>query len=371
MVPGQRPGGRRLARGRRPCRRHHPRGGPKLVGEAFPNRPPAFHANHTGQLNALRNRIAVGDVVVLPLKTTGHLALGTVTRGYEYLASEPDATRRHSIGVDWTRTDVPRSAVKQDLLYSLGSVMTICEISRNDGAWRLAQVLKTGQDPGARTGTATPDTASGVEVDQTDSAATEIDVVQVAADRIQVAIGERFAGHRLADLVAAVLTAEGYVCDTSPPGPDGGIDIVAGRGPLGLDKPTVTVQVKSQTAPVGIEVVNQLLGACAALQATQALLVAWGGLTRPARQLAEAQRLNLRVGSRRLTHLPAQLVVGRLYEANGSQVLTLSSLPHLTRPIREVLPRNRTRLRAASSSFLTRLGRRTLLCRRRATNLNR
>lgn len=77
----------------------------KLVEEAFPTRPPAFHANHTGQLNALRNRIAVGDIVVLPLKTTGHLALGTVTRGYEYLASEPDATRRHSIGVDWTRTD--------------------------------------------------------------------------------------------------------------------------------------------------------------------------------------------------------------------------------------------------------------------------
>lgn len=199
--------------------------------------------------------------------------------------------------------------------------MTICEISRNDGAWRLAQVLKTGQHPGARTGTTTPDTASRVEVDPTDSAATEIDVVQVAADRIQVAIGERFAGHRLADLVAAVLTAEGYVCDTSPPGPDGGIDIVHGPGPLGLDKPTVTVQVKSQTAPVGIEVVNQLLGACAALQATQALLVAWGGLTMPARQLAEAQRLNLRV-----------------WEADDLLGRVLANYPSLDEMIRTELP---------------------------------
>jgi hypothetical protein len=143
-------------------------------------------------------------------------------------------------------------------------------------AWRMEQMLKTGQDPGARAGTATPDTTSGEDVDPTDHAATDIDVVQVAADRIQIAIGERFAGHRLANLVAAALTAEGYVCDTSPPGPDGGLDIVAGRGPLGLDQPTVAVQVKSQAAPVGIEVVNQLLGACAAIQATQALLVAWG-----------------------------------------------------------------------------------------------
>jgi restriction system protein len=267
----------------------------KLVEDAFPTQPAAFHANHTGQLHALRNRIAVGDIVVLPLKTTRHLALGTVSCGYRYLADEADPDRRHTIGVEWTRTDVPRTAIKQDLLYSLGAFLTVCEISRNDGAWRLQQVLETGQDPGARSSVPTQATDDTEDSDPSDSSATEIDVVQVAADRIQVAIGERFAGYRLAELVAAVLRAEGYACDTSPPGPDGGVDIVAGRGPLGLDEPTVAVQVKSQASPVGAHVVDQLLGVCAALQAKQALLVAWGGLTKPARAKVKAQRLNLRV----------------------------------------------------------------------------
>ena len=294
----------------------------KVVEEAFPTSSSAFHANATGQLHALRNRVAVGDIVVLPLKTTRHVALGTVSHGYQYLASEPDPDRRHIVRVEWTRTDVPRSAIKQDLLYSLGAFLTICEISRNDGAWRLEQVLKTGQDPGARSGVITPTTTTvGEEVDPTDSSTAEIDVVQVASDRIQVAIGERFAGHRLADLVKAVLTAEGYVCDKAPPGPDGGVDIVAGRGPLGLDPPTVVVQVKSQASPVGIEVVNQLLGACAALQATQALLVAWGGLTKPARQLAESQRLNLRV-----------------WEADDLLEKVLANYPRLDEKIRADLP---------------------------------
>jgi restriction system protein len=266
----------------------------ELVEEGFPANGPAFHANATGQLHALRNRIAIGDIVVLPLKTTKHLALGTVTSAYRYLADEPDTDRRHIIGVTWTRTDVPRSAIKQDLLYSLGAFLTICKISRNDGEWRLAQVLKTGQDPGARS-SQTPYTTGEEELDPTDSSTTEIDVVQVAADRIRLVIGEQFAGHRLAHLVAAVLTAEGYVCNVSPPGPDGGVDIVAGRGPLGLDPPTVAVQVKSQSSPVSSQVVTQLLGSCTVLQATQGLLVTWGGLTKPARDLARANQLSLRV----------------------------------------------------------------------------
>lgn len=291
----------------------------RLVEKAFPTQSAAFHANHTGQLHALRNRVAVGDIVVLPLKTTRHLAFGTVTRSYEYLADEPDPDRRHTVGIEWTQTEVPRSVVKQDLLYSLGAFLTVCEISRNDGAWRLEQVLKTGLDPGARRALAGNETG-GEDVDPTDSSASEIDVVQVAADRIQIAIGEQFTGRRLEALVAAVLAAEGYVCDTSPPGPDGGVDIVAGRGPLGLDQPTV-VQVKSQASPVGSEVVSQLLGARATLNATHALLVAWGGLTKPARAAVVAQRSHIRV-----------------WEADDLLARVLANYPRLDEATRADLP---------------------------------
>ena len=105
--------------------------------------------NYVGQLWMLRNQVRVGDLVVMPLKTTSRIALGAVTRPYWY-RGDPDPDKRHVVSVDWKRTDVPRTAVRQDLLNSLGSARTICTITRNDGAWRLHQLLLTGHDPGPR-----------------------------------------------------------------------------------------------------------------------------------------------------------------------------------------------------------------------------
>lgn len=90
--------------------------------------------NYTGQLWALRDRIQVGDLMVLPLKTTSQIAFGRVTGGYEYLADELDPSRRHILRVKWERTDVPRTAIKQDLLFMLGSAITVFKPSRNDAA---------------------------------------------------------------------------------------------------------------------------------------------------------------------------------------------------------------------------------------------
>jgi restriction system protein len=72
-------------------------------------------------------------------------------------------------------------------------------------------------------------------------------------------IAEDFAGHGLATLVTALLTAEGFICTQAPPGPDGGIDITAGGGPLGLDPPLLLAQVKSG-GQIGSPVVTQLHG---------------------------------------------------------------------------------------------------------------
>jgi len=120
---------------------------------------------HTGQLWALRKRVRVGDLVVLPLKTASQIALGTVVGPYWY-NKDAGPSWRHVVSVDWKRTDVPRTAVKQDLLYSLGSALSICTITRNDGAWRLHQLLLTGRDPAARRErpvvTDGPDSAEGV-----------------------------------------------------------------------------------------------------------------------------------------------------------------------------------------------------------------
>lgn len=106
---------------------------------------------------------------------------------------------------------------------------------------------------------------------------------------------ENFAGHKLTGLNAEILTAKGFVCDVSPPGPDGGVDIVAGRGALGLDDPTVIVEVKSEPTSVGSSVLRGLHSAMTQYRASQGLLVAWGGTTKEARKEFSTQRTQIRV----------------------------------------------------------------------------
>jgi restriction system protein len=65
------------------------------------------------------------------------------------------------------------------------------------------------------------------------------DVEGVAADQIATTIGEEFS-------------------EEAVPGADGGIDITAGRGVLGLESPRLIVQVK--TGQVGSAVISQVNG---------------------------------------------------------------------------------------------------------------
>ena len=116
-------------------------------------------SNHARRLWKLRTDVSVGDLVAQPRRGTSLIALGTVTREYLY-RDDPDRSRRHAVSVDWKRTDVPKTAVREDLRPSLGAQQTIYSITANDGAWRLHQLMLTGRDPGARPGHAQPEAAS-------------------------------------------------------------------------------------------------------------------------------------------------------------------------------------------------------------------
>ena len=116
-------------------------------------------SNHARQLWKLRTDVSVGDLVVQPRRGASLIALGIVTREYSY-RDDPDRSRRHAVSVDWKRTDVPRTAVREDLRRSLGAQQTIYSITASDGAWRLHQLMLTGRDPGARPGHAQPEAES-------------------------------------------------------------------------------------------------------------------------------------------------------------------------------------------------------------------
>lgn len=69
----------------------------------------------------------------------------------------------------------------------------------------------------------------------------------------------------------------------------------AGKGPLGLDAPRLIVQVKSSPTPVDARVVRELHGVLSTHGAEQALLVAWGGVNKVARQELRSQFFRVRV----------------------------------------------------------------------------
>ena len=262
-----------------------------IVRNSIPDATKGRVANYAGQLWMLRGRVCKGDLVVLPLKTTSQIALGTVTKEY-WFRDDSDPSKRHVVSVDWRPTSVPRTAVKQDLLYSLGSALTICSITRNDGAWRLHKLHQEGIDPGARLQQKASEDADDT---LTDSSESGLDLERIGRDQIQAFITEHFTGHELSRLVAGVLEAEGFATQVAPPGPDGGIDVLAGRGPLGLDSPRLIVQVKSSPSPVDVKIVRELHGVLSTQQADQGLLVAWGGATKPAQQEMRSQLFRVRV----------------------------------------------------------------------------
>lgn len=63
--------------------------------------------NFAAQLWALRDRVQVGDYVVMPLKGTPHLAIGKAKGRYEHRADVDPALRRGR-PVEWFEVDVPR-----------------------------------------------------------------------------------------------------------------------------------------------------------------------------------------------------------------------------------------------------------------------
>ena len=87
----------------------------------------------------------------------------------------------------------------------------------------------------------------------------------------------KFKGHELTRLVEQILKAQGYVTTASPPGPDGGIDILAGSGPLGFSDPKICVQVKSTEGQADVKIYRELVGVMSKVKADFGLLVSWSG----------------------------------------------------------------------------------------------
>jgi len=254
----------------------------KALGERIPTGPFKRIENLSRQLWAFKEHIKVGDLVVLPLKSQpSQIAIGYVKGPYSYISVAGE--KRHVRAVDWIKPTIPRSNFKQDLLYSLGAFMTVCSITRNNAEKRFAEIISGKPDPGYK------------EKETPEKEVERIDISQAAHDEIVSFIRLNFQGHDLARLVEAILKAEGFITQRSVPGPDGGVDILAGKGPFGLDAPTLCVQVKATDTAADVNIYRSLHGSMTNFNANQGLLVCWSGYTQPVRNEARQQMFKIRL----------------------------------------------------------------------------
>lgn len=239
--------------------------------------------NWARQLFALAHRIQRGDLVAMPLRSSPQIAIGRVLGPYQYRMDLGDV--HHTVPVEWLRENVPRTDFKQDLLYSLGAFMTVCQIQRNNAEARVSEILKGNKDPGFEDYTGRGENG--------EEAPTDVD--QLAHDQILAHLEQQFKGHDLTRLVDAVLQAEGYVTKLSPPGPDGGVDILAARGALGLEGPRICAQVKSSPSASDVTTLRALQGSMQTFKADQGLLVSWGGFTKAVENEARLSFFSVRL----------------------------------------------------------------------------
>jgi len=246
----------------------------ELLAKLYPDEKPKTRINWASQIAPFVFEVQKGDWVVLPRKHTSVLAFAEVVEGYAF-DPKAEATYRH-IKVKWLNTDVPRTAFDQDLLYSFGAFMTVCRMAKNDAEARVRAMEKAGwKATKSSLPPLAPSKATGQE--QPEAIEEHFDVEQSARDQITKVVQARFKGHGMAQLVGAILRAQGFKTHISPPGPDGGIDILAAPGTFGFAEPRICVQIKSQQSPVERAVLDALGGVMKKVNATHGLLVAWGG----------------------------------------------------------------------------------------------
>ncbi len=113
----------------------------RSFSERYPAESANTLANWTGQCWRFAKEISMGDVIAMPLKSRPSVQFGNVTGPYKYERDFPPGTE-HTHAVTWTR-EVPPAQIDQDLLFSLGSTMTVAKISRNDAEQRIREMMSS------------------------------------------------------------------------------------------------------------------------------------------------------------------------------------------------------------------------------------
>jgi restriction system protein len=228
----------------------------------YPSENPSRSGIRVGQIWRFANEIAINDLVALPSKTQPIIHIGKIEGEYKYEKKANEIL--HWRPVTWIK-DIPRVDFDQDLLYSFGSLLTFSKVSRDQAAERVMQMIN---------GKRASNKINFIEAEVTNE---EFDIERNAKDQIIKQLDRKFKGHGFARLINEILKSQGFATQLSPPGPDGGLDILASSGILGFEQPRICVQVKSTSVPVDVKILRELQGVMKNVNADHGLLVSWSG----------------------------------------------------------------------------------------------
>lgn len=121
-----------------------------ILRATYPDAPLNTIANNTGQVWNFVNTIALGDLVLVPLKGSRSFRAGRVAGPAE--RREPLAELAAVRSVEWEARQVASAALATDLRNALGSIMTVFRPRAQAAERRLESVLKDGRDTGPHSG---------------------------------------------------------------------------------------------------------------------------------------------------------------------------------------------------------------------------
>lgn len=221
--------------------------------------------NYATQGYTFCNNIMLGDWIITPSKISpGLLHFAEVCGSYIFDENAEDSYR-HSRSVKWF-AKMNRNQFEQDIQYSLGALMTICNIKQES---RIKSVVSRSLASSANSDDKQDAFSSNI--------ATVRDMESESLDEISDFLIRNYKGHGLARIVEAILKAKGFTVHRSPKGADHGVDLLASSGTLGFSAPKICVQVKSNDEAVERTILDQLIGTMANVGADFGLLVSWGG----------------------------------------------------------------------------------------------
>lgn len=252
------------------------------VRQAYPEKTPAAIANIAGQLRRFVHVPRIGDLVVVPVRADRTVRVGKIMSGYVHdPTGAPTFPQRHS--VEWLAT-IERDSLSQAARNEIGSAMSFFEIRRHGAEILRAAKLDINLAPATSDPLATD--PEDIAVDTGAGLVSADAIEQQTVDFVLDVLRNAYAEHALETLVADLLSTLGYQARVTTKSGDHGVDVIAGRGPFGLDPPIIKCQVKNAVGRVGRPVLQQLVGSLEKAQGERGLVVSTGGFSKDAAEYA-------------------------------------------------------------------------------------